>query len=207
MTIVSTINSTTRRVPTWALYIALAVPAVWLTYALFTNQLGSDPIRTYEHEIGEWALKLIIAGLMITPLRDWFKLNLVKFRRAIGLMAFLYAFLHLAAYLWLDQGFIVSEIWKDIVKRPYITFGMASVLMMLPLALTSNNLSIRKMGPAKWNKLHKLVYLAGIGAVMHFLLLTKTWEVEPAIYALILFVLLTHRVMKLRTQRMRGLTA
>ncbi len=207
MTIVSTINSTTRRVPTWALYIALAVPAVWLTYALFTNQLGSDPIRTYEHEIGEWALKLIIAGLMITPLRDWFKLNLVKFRRAIGLMAFLYAFLHLAAYLWLDQGFIVSEIWKDIVKRPYITFGMASVLMMLPLALTSNNLSIRKMGPAKWNKLHKLVYLAGIGAVMHFLLLTKTWEVEPAIYALILFVLLTHRVMKLRKQRMRGLTA
>jgi len=144
---------------------------------------------------------------MITPLRDWFKLNLVKFRRAIGLMAFLYAFLHLAAYLWLDQGFIVSEIWKDIVKRPYITFGMASVLMMLPLALTSNNLSIRKMGPAKWNKLHKLVYLAGIGAVMHFLLLTKTWEVEPAIYALILFVLLTHRVMKLRKQRMRGLTA
>jgi sulfoxide reductase heme-binding subunit YedZ len=207
MSIVSTINSATRRMPSWALYIVLAVPAVYFTYALFTNQLGSDPIRAYEHEVGEWALKLIIAGLMITPLRDWFKINLVKFRRAIGVMAFLYTFLHLSSYLWLDQGFIVSEIWKDIVKRPYITFGMASALMMLPLAITSNNWSIRKLGPMKWNKLHKLVYLAGIGAVMHFLLLTKTWEVEPAIYALILFGLLTHRVLKLRKQRVRALTA
>lgn len=201
MQIVSTINSATRRVPTWALYIVLAIPAVFLTYALFTNQLGSDPIREYEHEVGEWALKLIIVGLMITPLRDWFKLNLIKFRRAIGVMAFLYTFLHLSSYLILDQSLIFSEIWKDIVKRPYITFGMASALLMLPLAITSNNWSIRKLGPQKWNKLHKLVYLAGIGAVMHYLLLTKTWEVEPAVYALILFGLLTYRVVKVRKQR------
>ena len=205
MAIVSTINSATRRVPTWVLYIVLAAPAVYLTYALVMNQLGSDPIRAYEHEVGEWALKLIIAGLFITPLRDWFKINLVKYRRAIGVMAFLYTFLHLGSYLWLDQNFIIAEIWKDIVKRPYITFGMASALLMLPLAITSNNLSIRKMGPVKWNKLHKLVYLAGIGAVMHYLLLTKTWEVEPAVYALILFGLLTHRVLKLRKQRMRAM--
>lgn len=207
MSIVSTINSTTRRVPTWALYIVLAAPAIYFTYALLTNQLGSDPIRAYEHEVGRWALKLIIAGLMVTPLRDWFKINLIKFRRAIGLMAFLYVFLHLASYLILDQSLIFSEIWKDIVKRPYITFGMGAALLMLPLAITSNNLSIRKMGPARWNKLHKVVYLVGIGAVMHFLLLTKTWEVEPAIYALILFALLTHRVLKLRKQRVRKLTA
>jgi sulfoxide reductase heme-binding subunit YedZ len=207
MSIVSTINSTTRRVPTWALYIALAIPAVYFTYALVTNQLGSDPIRAYEHEVGEWALKLIIAGLMVTPLRDWFKINLVKYRRAIGVMAFLYTFLHLSSYLILDQSLIFSEIWKDIVKRPYITFGMASALLMLPLAITSNNWSIRKLGPQKWNKLHKLVYLAGIGAVMHFLLLTKTWEVEPAVYALILFGLLTHRILKVRKQRARMLAA
>ena len=207
MSIVSAINQATRKVPTWALYLALAVPAVYLTYALVTNQLGSDPIRAYEHEVGEWALKLIIAGLFITPLRDWFKINLVKYRRAIGVMAFLYTFLHLASYLILDQSLILSEIWKDIVKRPYITFGMASALLMLPLAITSNNLSIRKLGPQKWNKLHKLIYLAGIGAVMHYLLLTKTWEVEPAVYALILFGLLTHRVLKVRKQRARALVA
>ena len=207
MSIVSAINQATRKVPTWALYITLAVPAVYLTYALVTNQLGSDPIRAYEHEVGEWALKLIIAGLFITPLRDWFKINLVKYRRAIGVMAFLYTFLHLASYLILDQSLILSEIWKDIVKRPYITFGMASALLMLPLAITSNNLSIRKLGPQKWNKLHKLIYLAGIGAVMHYLLLTKTWEVEPAVYALILFGLLTHRVLKVRKQRARALVA
>ena len=205
MTIVSTINATTRNVPTWALYLVLAAPALYLTYALVTNQLGSDPIRAYEHEVGEWALKLIIAGLFVTPLRDWFKINLVKYRRAIGVMAFLYTFLHLSSYLILDQSLIFSEIWKDIVKRPYITFGMASALLMLPLAITSNNLSIRKMGPVRWNKLHKLAYLAGIGAVMHYLLLTKTWEVEPAVYALILFGLLMHRVLKLRKKRMRAL--
>jgi len=203
MTIATRINSATRRVPTWALYIVLVIPAIYLTYALFTNQLGSDPIRTYEHEVGEWALKLIIAGLFVTPLRDWFKVNLIKFRRAIGVMAFLYTFLHLAAYLILDQSLIFSEIWKDIVKRPYITFGMASAVLMLPLAITSNNLSIRRLGPLKWNKLHKLVYLAGIGAVMHYLLLTKTWEIEPMVYCAILFVLLGHRVVKFRQKRVR----
>jgi sulfoxide reductase heme-binding subunit YedZ len=207
MDIVQTINSTTRKVPTWAVYIVLAIPAVYLTYALLTNQLGSDPIRAYEHEIGELGLKLIIAGLFITPLRDWFKINLIKFRRSIGLMAFLYVVLHFSSYLILDQSLDFGEVWKDIVKRPYITFGMASALIMLPLAITSNNRSIRKLGPVKWNKLHKLVYLAGIGAVMHFLLLTKTWQVEPMVYCGILFVLLTHRVMKVRKQRAQALAA
>tara|TARA_R110002096_G_scaffold42524_2_gene114693 strand:+ start:11570 stop:12223 length:654 start_codon:yes stop_codon:yes gene_type:complete len=201
MNIVPTINSATRRVPTWVLYTLLSLPALYLTYALFTNQLGSDPIRAYEREIGQWALKLIMVGLMVTPLRDWFKLNLIKYRRAIGVMAFLYVFLHLTAYLILDQSLIFAEIWKDIVKRPYITFGMASAVLMLPLVMTSNNWSIRKLGPAKWNKLHKLVYFVGIGTVMHYLLLTKTWQLEPMLYVLVLFGLLTHRVLKLRKKR------
>lgn len=201
MNIVPTINSATRRVPTWVLYTLLSLPALYLTYALFTNQLGSDPIRAYEREIGQWALKLIMVGLMVTPLRDWFKLNLIKYRRAIGVMAFLYVFLHLTAYLILDQSLIFAEIWKDIVKRPYITFGMASAVMMLPLVITSNNWSIRKLGPAKWNKLHKLVYFVGIGTVMHYLLLTKTWQLEPMLYVLVLFGLLTHRVLKQRKKR------
>lgn len=200
--IVHAINSTTRKLPTWAIYIVLAIPAVYLTYALLTNQLGSDPIRVYEHEVGELGLKLIILGLLITPLRDWFKINLIKFRRAIGLMAFLYVMLHLASYLILDQSLDFAEVWKDIVKRPYITFGMAAAIIMVPLAITSNNRAIRKLGPVKWNKLHKLVYLVGIGAVMHFLLLTKTWQLEPMIYCGVLFVLLTHRVIKLPKQRL-----
>ena len=202
MAVVQSINTMSKKVPTWAVYILLVLPAVFYTYWLFTNQLGSDPIRAYEHQIGEWALQLIILGLVISPLRDRFKINLIKYRRSIGLMAFLYVILHLLSYVVLDQSFIWSEIWKDIVKRPYITFGMLASVLMLPLAITSNNLSIRKMGPQKWNKLHKLVYIAGIGAVLHFLLLTKTWEIEPAIYMLILFGLLTHRVLKTRKKRL-----
>ncbi|GLQ35784.1 protein-methionine-sulfoxide reductase heme-binding subunit MsrQ [Amylibacter marinus] len=201
MMIVTTLNTAARRLPTWAVYIGLALPGVLYVYWLFTNQLGSDPIRAFEHQVGEWALMLIMFGLLITPLRDWFKVNLIKFRRSIGLMAFFYTMLHLVAYLVFDQGLYWSEIWKDIVKRPYITFGMVSAVLMLPLAVTSNNISIRKMGPQVWNKLHRLVYLAAVGAVMHYLLLTKTWEVEPAVYAVILAVLLGHRVRKVRTKR------
>ena len=201
MSAIQVINTVSRKVPTWVIYILLVLPAGFYTYWLFTNQLGSDPIRAYEHQIGEWALKLIILGLVISPLRDWFKVNLVKYRRSIGLMAFLYVVLHLLAYVVLDQSLIWSEIWKDIVKRPYITFGMLASVLMLPLAITSNNLSIRKMGPQMWNKLHRLVYIAGVGAVLHFLLLTKTWEVEPVIYMLILLGLLTHRVLKMRKKR------
>ena len=168
---------------------------------MFTNQLGQDPIRAFEHEVGELALQFLIAGLVITPLRELTKINLIKYRRAIGLMAFYYTLAHLTVYMVFDQSLDFAEIWRDIVKRPYITFGMAAFALMVPLALTSNNPTIRKIGPVVWRKIHKMVYPIAIGAVLHFMLLTKTWEVEPMIYAAILAFLLGYRWRKSRKAR------
>ena len=192
------INAVTRRIPPWPIYILLFIPLGLYTYWMLTGGLGADPIRVFEHEVGELALQFLIAGLAVTPLRELTKINLIKYRRAIGLMAFYYTLAHLTVYVVFDQSLDLAEIWKDIVKRPYITFGMIAFVLMVPLALTSNNPAIRKIGPIVWRKIHKLVYLIAIGAVLHFMLLTKTWEVEPMIYAAILAALLGYRYRKAR---------
>ena len=116
-------------------------------------------------------------------------------------MAFFYICLHFLSYLILDLGLNMTELWKDIVKRPYITFGMVSAVMMLFLAVTSNNLSIRKLGLRKWKYLHKLTYIIGICAALHYLLLTKTWQIEPIIYFAIVIILLFYRIIKFRSQK------
>ena len=193
------LNSLSQKIPVWAVYLMLALPPFYLTYALFTNQLGPDPIRTYERSIGEQGFKLLIIILAITPLRDLANINLVKFRRAFGVMAFFYICLHFLSYLILDLGLNMTELWKDIVKRPYITFGMVSAVMMLFLAVTSNNLSIRKLGLRKWKYLHKLTYIIGICAALHYLLLTKIWQIEPIIYFAIVIILLFYRIIKFRS--------
>ncbi|MEM7241767.1 MAG: protein-methionine-sulfoxide reductase heme-binding subunit MsrQ [Pseudomonadota bacterium] len=198
MDIVQTINGVIRRIPPWPIYILLFIPLGLYTYWMLTGGLGADPVRVFEHEVGLLALQFLIAGLAITPLRELTKINLIKYRRAIGLMAFYYTFAHLSVYLVFDQSLDLAEIWRDIVKRPYITFGMAAFVLMVPLALTSNNPTIRKIGPVVWRKIHKLVYVIAIGAVLHFMLLTKTWEIEPMIYVVILVVLLGYRYTKSR---------
>ena len=195
------INSVTRRIPPWPVYILLFVPLGLYTYWMLTGGLGADPVRVFEHEVGELALQFLILGLAITPLRELTKINLIKYRRAIGLMAFYYTLAHLTVYIVFDQSLDMGEIWRDIVKRPYITFGMAAFVLMVPLALTSNNPTIRKIGPIVWRKIHKMVYIIAIGAVLHFMLLTKTWEVEPMIYAAILTALLGCRYYKSRKAR------
>ena len=116
-------------------------------------------------------------------------------------MAFFYICLHFLSYLILDLGLNMTELWKDIVKRPYITFGMVSAVMMLFLAITSNNLSIRKLGLRKWKYLHKLTYIIGICAALHYLLLTKTWQIEPIIYFAIVVILIFYRIIKFRSYK------
>ena len=133
-----------------------------------------------EKELGLLALQLLIAGLAITPARRYLRLNLIKFRRALGLLAFIYVSLHLLVWLVLDVG-ILSQIWADILKRPYITIGMAGFACLVPLAATSNNFSIRKLG-ATWRKLHRLTYLAAILAGVHFIWLVKGFQIEPLLY-------------------------
>lgn len=190
-----------RRVPIWLVYVVGFVPAAAYFYLGVTDQLGADPLKVLEKALGLWALRLLIATLAVTPLRQVLGVNLIRFRRALGLLAFYYAMLHLSTYLVLDQGLDWAVIWADIVKRPYITIGMAAFLMLVPLAVTSNNVSIRQLGGQGWARLHKLVYLAVAGAALHFILLVKSWPLEPLVYAAIVAALLGYRVIRSFTRQ------
>jgi methionine sulfoxide reductase heme-binding subunit len=148
------INTALRRIPAWVIYAMAPLPVVWLVWQGFIGGLGVEPIRALEHELGEIGLQLLLAGLCVTPLRRYLGLNLLKFRRALGLVAFFYITLHLLVWLVLDVQ-IPAQIWADIVKRPYITVGMLAFVLMVPLALTSNNASVRRLG-ARWRRLHWL---------------------------------------------------
>ncbi|WP_201859865.1 protein-methionine-sulfoxide reductase heme-binding subunit MsrQ [Microvirga soli] len=187
---------TLPQVPKILVYIVGFIPAVWLFYAGITDQLGADPMRYLEQALGLWALRFLIATLAVTPLRQLLSINLLRYRRAIGLLAFYYAALHLITYLVLDQGLDMAAIVADIIKRPYITIGMATFVILVPLAITSNNAAIRRMGGQAWAKLHKLVFVAAIGAVLHFILVVKSWPPEPLVYAAIVAVLLGYRLVR-----------
>ena len=192
MTITDKINTTLRRIPPWAIYGLGVAHIVWLFWLGTTGGLGADPIKGLEHLLGETGLKLLVLGLAITPLRRFTGLNLLRFRRAVGLTAFLYIAVHLTVWLVLDlQSF--TRIWMDIVKRPYITIGMLGFVLMIPLAVTSNNWSLRKLGQA-WRRLHRLVYVAVPLGALHFVMLVKGFQVEPLIYLAVVLVLLALRV-------------
>ena len=186
------VNSAVRRVPVWLIYVAGLLPAPWFLYLGLTGGLGVEPIKALEHELGLVALQLLIAGLCITPLRRFAGLNLLRFRRAVGVLAFTYVALHLLVWLVLDVQ-VLSRIWADIVKRPYITIGMIGFLMLLPLALTSNNWSVRRLGP-KWRQLHKLTYIAVLFGAVHFVMLRKGFQIEPLLYLAAILFLLALRV-------------
>ncbi len=185
-------NGAARRVPTWPLYILCAIPGFWFFYLGLTGGLGVEPIKALEHKLGELALQFLIAGLAVTPLRRHLGVNLLKFRRMLGLVAFFYVLTHLLVWLLLDVQ-IVSQIWADILKRPYITVGMAGFVLLLPLALTSNNWSVRKLGP-KWRQLHKLAYVAVLLGAIHFVMLVKGFQFEPYLYLAAILTLLALRI-------------
>ncbi|EAQ03119.1 hypothetical protein OB2597_13283 [Pseudooceanicola batsensis HTCC2597] len=186
------VNQTLRRIPSWPLYIVGAIPPVWLFVAGLTGGLGVDPVKAMEHQMGEWALWLIIASLCVTPARRYLGINLIKFRRAIGLLAFFYVLFHFLIWLVLDVQ-IVSQILADIAKRPYVTVGFAAFLLLIPLAATSNNWSVRKLGPG-WRKLHQMVYAAAILGALHFIMLVKGFQLEPYIYMAAILGLLALRL-------------
>lgn len=190
------LNTIARRVPTWVVYIVGLMPVPWFLFQAQTGGLGAEPIKALEKELGLLALQLLVAGLAITPARRYLRLNLIKFRRALGLLAFIYVALHLLVWLALDVG-ILSQIWADILKRPYITIGMAGFACLLPLAATSNGYSIRKLG-AKWRKLHRLTYLAVVLGAVHFIWLVKGFQIEPLLYMAAILALLALRVIKRR---------
>lgn len=193
---IDTLNNGLRRIPTWLVYLACAMPAPYFLYLGLTGGLGFEPIKALEHELGEFALQLVILSLAVTPMRRFLGLNLMKFRRAIGVMAFVYVLLHLLVWLVLDVQ-ILSQIWADILKRPYITIGMTAFVLMLPLAATSNNWYMRRLGP-RWKKLHRLAYPIAVLGAVHFVMLVKGFQIEPLIYLAVVLVLLFLRLPLLR---------
>ncbi len=178
--IMSGLNQILRRIPVWAVYVVGLLPAPWLFFMGLTGGLGVEPIEALEHEYGELALQLLILGLAVSPLRRWVGLNLMKFRRAIGVLTICYAGFHLLVWLVLDVQ-VPAQVWADIVKRPYITVGMAAFMLILPLGLTSNDASVRRLGAA-WRRLHQLVYPAALLAGLHYVLLAKGFQIEPLLY-------------------------
>lgn len=181
MAIAGRINHGLRRVPTWIVYVVGGAVPFWYLYLGLTGGLGPEPVKALEHALGLLALQMMVAVLAVTPLRNLTGVSLVKFRRALGLLTFFYVLCHLLVWFFLDVQF-VDAIWKDITKRPYITIGMVAFVVMLPLAATSTNRAIRKMGPVAWRRLHQLTYVAAILGAVHFVMLTKTWQAEPLIY-------------------------
>lgn len=178
---------------------ALALlPLAMLVRAAWQDALGADPVAAITHATGDWALRLLLIGLAITPLRHLLgQAWPVRFRRLVGLYAFFYACLHLATYLVLDLAGYWPQFLDDISKRPYITVGLSAWLLLLPLALTSTRGWMRRLG-RRWGQLHKLVYAAAVLAVLHFLWLVKADLREPLAYGAILAVLLGARFLRWR---------
>jgi len=170
------------------------LPLVGLVVAFYFDNLGADPVEKVTHETGEWALRLLLLTLLITPLRKWTGWSwLAPHRRTLGLLCFLYATIHFTTYLVFDLGFDFGFLGEDIVERPYITVGFATFVILSSLAATSTKGAMRRL-KKRWVSLHRLVYLAGVGAVVHFLWLVKADLREPLVYASVLLLLLATRV-------------
>ncbi len=175
-----------RRLVWLAVFIACLLPAASLVWRFFADDLGSDPVETLIRSTGDWGIRFIVGGLMITPLRQMGWSAPARFRRMIGLYAFFYVCLHLTTYLAIDQGLDLPSIVGDILKRPYITIGMLAFVLLVPLAATSTAAMVRRLGGRRWMMLHRLVYPIGVLAVIHYYLLVKADVTWPVIYGTIL---------------------
>ena len=193
-------NTLLRKLPAWPLYVLGAGWAVWQFYLGATGGLGVEPIKALEHRYGELALQSLIVTLCVTPLRQHVGLNLLKFRRALGLLSFFFVVAHFAVWAVLDVQ-TLERVWADILKRPYITVGMAAFLLMIPLAITSNNLSLRRIGAATWRRLHKLTYVIAVLGAVHFVWLAKGFQIEPLIYLVVVLGLLALRIRPTRKKQ------
>lgn len=178
-----------------SVFLVSLLPAAALIYGVLNNTLGANPIETLTRDTGVWALRFLLLTLCITPLRALTRWHwLATIRRMLGLYSFFYASIHMLLYLWLDQFFVFSDIVKDIIERPFITVGFISFVTLIPLAMTSNQAMINRLGTERWNKLHRWVYYISIATVIHFFMLVKQDITEPVYYASILAVLLGFRI-------------
>jgi len=176
-------------------FVNAGIPLVLLLWDLYFKKVGANPLEFATRTTGMLTLVLLLITLAITPLRKTFGINsLVKARRMIGLFAFFYGALHLITYLWFDRGFNVASTARDIGRRPFILVGMTAFVLMVPLAITSTNKMVKRLGGKSWARLHRLVYLAGILGVVHFWMLVKSDVRLPLTFGFILLLLLAHRL-------------
>jgi methionine sulfoxide reductase heme-binding subunit len=202
MPLVEALNRALRRLPTWPIYLLAAVPAAALLLRAMQDRLGADPVKALEHELGLPALQFLLATLAVTPLREATGVNLLRFRRMLGLSAFFYASLHFAVWLGLDRQLDWPAIAADLVKRPFILVGFSAFLLLVPLAATSFDGAIRRLGGRTWRRLHRLAYPAVALAAAHFVWLVKAWPLEPLVYASLVLLLLGWRVLPARARRL-----
>lgn len=170
-------------------------PLLRLIFLGLSDGLGTNPVEFITHSTGTWTLVGLMLTLTVTPLRQltgWH--SLIRVRRMLGLFSFFYACLHFITYIWLDQFFDVAAMLKDVYKRPFITVGFTAFVLLIPLALTSSNGMIRRLGAKRWQMLHRLVYVIAILGVLHYAWLVKKDLTQPLIYAGILTVLLGWRI-------------
>lgn len=186
---------TADRIVYAAVWLACFAPLPWLVWRGWSGDLGANPIETAIRQLGVWGLRLLIVGLAITPAARLLRRpRLIRFRRTVGLFDFSYIVLHLSTYIGVDQFFDWTAIGKDILKRPFITIGMAAFVMLIPLAATSFNGAVRRLGPERWRQLHRLTYLIVPLGVVHYYLLVKADHRPPVIYGGLVALLLGWRV-------------
>jgi sulfoxide reductase heme-binding subunit YedZ len=170
-------------------------PLLLLGWRALHNGLSANPIEYITHFTGDWTLQFLVITLAVTPLRKLLRWpDLIRFRRMLGLFAFFYGSLHFLTYIWLDKFFDLSEIGKDVVKRPFITAGFLAFVLMVPLAITSTRGWIRRLGGARWQMLHRLVYGSAVAGVVHYYWLVKSDVRWPLAYASVVGVLLLYRI-------------
>jgi sulfoxide reductase heme-binding subunit YedZ len=200
-------HKTRLRLEKTLVFLLLLSPLAVIGYKFFSNGLGANPVEAATHRTGLWALRFLLLSLLITPLRIlWHWRRPLLFRRMVGLFAFAYAVAHFAVYLVFDQELDFSGTWDDVVKRPYITIGFTALVLMIPLAATSNSYMLKKLGAKRWRLLHKLSYAIAIFVVIHFIWSVKADVREPLTYAGILAALFAIRgYEKVKAQRAKRL--
>jgi len=177
-----------------AVFALALLPLAWMAWLALSGGLGAEPVAGAVRETGVWGLRFLLLALAVTPLRRLTGLSgLARFRRMIGLFAFFYAALHLSTYVGIDQFFDWAAVWKDIVKRPYITMGMGAFLILSVLAATSTDAMVRRLGGRRWRALHKAVFAAGAAGCLHYVMLVKGWQTAPLVYAAVFLALVGAR--------------
>lgn len=192
------ISGAARKLPTWPVYLAGAVPGVFILWQVQNGAFFIDPVASLEHEFGLLSLQFLLASLTISPLFRFARINLLKFRKALGLIAFAYLTLHFLTWLLLDLQLRWGQIGGDIIKRPYLTVGFVAFLLLIPLVVTSTKSAIKRLGAQRWGRLHRLVYVVVLLGAIHFIMQEKVWTMESLAYLGVTLVLLASRLVWIR---------